>query len=606
MALQISKYTPYEWWVPGLEPAPVLGYNKCYVRPVWRGDRISIGFTDAQGGGIDISFKNFDTDAEIATAAINAGEAWVDAPASNYLGALAGLDGTPMYMEISNQDASGNTWRSSPFRYYTVAVPAQTVLITYAVNVATGNTVELVDDAGDLRLEGQFYHSKTERENEVIEKSTQSMLGLAHKLYLKRQLEVGYSPAYIHEALERALLFDQITVKADNSGISYPVIARDAYETDNIERFNLRSGSIWLTIKDQLPTNIYGAPYLGVEYSVPPTPANFGAVLAGDEVSVDVSWDDNAPYLMRLYRSLDGVSWQILYESVDDTEDAYNDTEVMPGQKYYYRAKFFDGPLESLAYTDVYEVQIPVENTAAFLFDGNTELTAVQSLFNGLFFQSASVPPQEIDYPFAISMRVYIPASVGAEDLVLFTVSDGSEEGLTMETLNNGVLRCKLHSAATSLRYRDSLNPLPEDEWVHIIWRYGGSRYTMNVSVNDELSTKAVFNSGSYTYWKEVGPYHLGYNAFTASTFSPGGYLPNGVIVDEMAVWTKQTLNGAEGQEAYEKIDLTDHSRYDDLALYWRLEQDLLDDSPRSNNATLDGNGSETEQYETANIQTEV
>lgn len=100
-----------------------------------------------------------------------------------------------------------------------------------------------------LRVHAQFWKETNPQEEEDHELSNGTIVTLRQKIEEKRLLELGYMPNYMHKKLQKILMMDSILIDGDYWK------RRDSYESDNINRYGLKKGQVWLTKYDSVKKN---------------------------------------------------------------------------------------------------------------------------------------------------------------------------------------------------------------------------------------------------------------------------------------------------------------------------------------------------------------
>jgi hypothetical protein len=101
-----------------------------------------------------------------------------------------------------------------------------------------------------LRIPAIFFDEDNPAEQEDHELSNGEIVRLYNKLELKKRLDIGFMPAYMHQKLQLVLMHDNVTIEERQW------IRRDAYEKKEGHRmFPLRRASVWLHDKDFIKEN---------------------------------------------------------------------------------------------------------------------------------------------------------------------------------------------------------------------------------------------------------------------------------------------------------------------------------------------------------------
>jgi hypothetical protein len=101
-----------------------------------------------------------------------------------------------------------------------------------------------------LLIPAIFFEEDTPTEQEDIELSNSEIVRLYNKLELKKRMDIGFMPAYMHQKLQLVLMHDNVTIDGKNW------LRRDAYEKkDGHRMYPLRRASVWLHDKDFIKEN---------------------------------------------------------------------------------------------------------------------------------------------------------------------------------------------------------------------------------------------------------------------------------------------------------------------------------------------------------------
>ena len=103
-----------------------------------------------------------------------------------------------------------------------------------------------------LRIPAIFFHERNTEEEENFEESSENIVRLRNEIKLKRLLEVGFMPDYMHRKLLLILAHDTIEIDGESW------IKRDPYEKEEPgnRRYPLKKASVLLTQKDYIKRNI--------------------------------------------------------------------------------------------------------------------------------------------------------------------------------------------------------------------------------------------------------------------------------------------------------------------------------------------------------------
>lgn len=103
-----------------------------------------------------------------------------------------------------------------------------------------------------LRIPAIFFHERNTEEEESFEESTENIVRLRNEIKLKKLLEVGFMPDYMHRKLLLILAHDTIEIDGESW------VKRDPYEKEepSNKRYPLKKASVLLTQKDYIKRNI--------------------------------------------------------------------------------------------------------------------------------------------------------------------------------------------------------------------------------------------------------------------------------------------------------------------------------------------------------------
>lgn len=103
-----------------------------------------------------------------------------------------------------------------------------------------------------LRIPAIFFHERNTEEEESFEESSENIVRLRNEIKLKRLLEVGFMPDYMHRKLLLILAHDTVEIDGESW------IKRDPYEKEEPgnRRYPLKKASVLLTQKDYIKRNI--------------------------------------------------------------------------------------------------------------------------------------------------------------------------------------------------------------------------------------------------------------------------------------------------------------------------------------------------------------
>lgn len=100
-----------------------------------------------------------------------------------------------------------------------------------------------------LRVPSVFFEEENPQEQEDLELSNGVIVTLRQSILEKRKLETGYMPNYMHRKLQKVLMHESVQIDGDYWK------RRDAYETNPIKKYNLKTASVLLTKYDSVEKN---------------------------------------------------------------------------------------------------------------------------------------------------------------------------------------------------------------------------------------------------------------------------------------------------------------------------------------------------------------
>lgn len=100
-----------------------------------------------------------------------------------------------------------------------------------------------------LRIPAIFFEEENPQEQEDLELSNGVIVTLRQSILEKRKLETGYMPNYMHRKLQKVLMHDSVLIDGDYWK------KRDAYDTNPIKKYNLKTASVLLTKYDSVEKN---------------------------------------------------------------------------------------------------------------------------------------------------------------------------------------------------------------------------------------------------------------------------------------------------------------------------------------------------------------
>lgn len=100
-----------------------------------------------------------------------------------------------------------------------------------------------------VRVPAIFYKENNPEEHEDHELSNGVIVTLRQKIQQKRLLELGYMPNYMHRKIQKVLMCDSVLIDGEYWK------KRDEYEAENINRYGLKRGQVWLTDYDSVKKN---------------------------------------------------------------------------------------------------------------------------------------------------------------------------------------------------------------------------------------------------------------------------------------------------------------------------------------------------------------
>lgn len=100
-----------------------------------------------------------------------------------------------------------------------------------------------------IRVPAIFFEEENPQEQEDLELSNGVIVTLRQSIVQKRKLELGYMPNYMHLKLQKIFMHDQVYIDG-----SY-WRKRDAYDTNPVKKYNLKTASVLLTKYDSVEKN---------------------------------------------------------------------------------------------------------------------------------------------------------------------------------------------------------------------------------------------------------------------------------------------------------------------------------------------------------------
>ena len=100
-----------------------------------------------------------------------------------------------------------------------------------------------------LRIPAMFFEEDNPQEQEDLELSNGVIVTLRQSIMEKRKLKTGYMPNYMHRKLQKILMHDSVYIDGDYWK------KRDSYDTSPIEKYNLKTASVFLTKYDSVEKN---------------------------------------------------------------------------------------------------------------------------------------------------------------------------------------------------------------------------------------------------------------------------------------------------------------------------------------------------------------
>lgn len=101
----------------------------------------------------------------------------------------------------------------------------------------------------NIRIPAQFWKENNPQEQEDSELSNGVIVTRRQTIQEKTLLEVGFVPNYFHKKIQKVLMHETVSI----NDVTYK--KRDAYESENLNRYPLKRASVWLTKYDSVEKN---------------------------------------------------------------------------------------------------------------------------------------------------------------------------------------------------------------------------------------------------------------------------------------------------------------------------------------------------------------
>ncbi len=101
-----------------------------------------------------------------------------------------------------------------------------------------------------LRVPAMFYQEDNPQTEEDMELANGEIVTTIQKLQKKRVFEIDYVPNYMHKKIQKVLMHESVTI----DGTQWK--KRDAYESEPVKKYNLKTASVLLTKYDSIIRNL--------------------------------------------------------------------------------------------------------------------------------------------------------------------------------------------------------------------------------------------------------------------------------------------------------------------------------------------------------------
>lgn len=103
-------------------------------------------------------------------------------------------------------------------------------------------------------IPAQFWKENNPQEQEDSVLSNGVIVTRRTEIQEKTLLEVGYVPNYLHKKIQKILMHNSVQIEDVNGDLTYWK-KRDAYEAENLDRYPLKTGNVWLTKYNSVEKN---------------------------------------------------------------------------------------------------------------------------------------------------------------------------------------------------------------------------------------------------------------------------------------------------------------------------------------------------------------
>lgn len=105
-----------------------------------------------------------------------------------------------------------------------------------------------------IRIPAQFWKEDNPQEQEDSVLSNGVIVTRRTEIQEKTLLEVGFVPNYFHKKIQKILMHNSVQIEDVNGDLTYWK-KRDGYESENLNRYPLKVGSVWLTKYNSVEKN---------------------------------------------------------------------------------------------------------------------------------------------------------------------------------------------------------------------------------------------------------------------------------------------------------------------------------------------------------------
>jgi len=103
-------------------------------------------------------------------------------------------------------------------------------------------------------IHGQFWKEDNPQEQEDSVLSNGVIVTRRSEIQEKTLLEIGFVPNYEHKKIQKILMHNSVQIEDVNGDLTYWK-KRDAYESENLNRYPLKKGQVWLTKYNSVEKN---------------------------------------------------------------------------------------------------------------------------------------------------------------------------------------------------------------------------------------------------------------------------------------------------------------------------------------------------------------